>query len=103
MGFDILAASQAAVADRTAKLIDLAHKCGAVRQAGGFATVFAHRVLDQVAKLGVDEFDDAVEAAFNDLSSADKARGDLLKTGADAARAALAWAERAVDKQPNKK
>ena len=26
-----------------------------------------------------------MEAAFNTLSSADKARGDLLKTGADAA------------------
>lgn len=99
MGFDILAASQAAVADRAAKVIDLAHKCGAVRQVGGFATVFAHRVLDRVAELGADNFDDAVEAAFNALlSAADKARGDELQAGVNAARDALAWAERAVDR-----
>ena len=98
MGFDILAASQAAVANRTAKLIDLAHKCGAVREAGGFATVFAHRVLDQVAKLGPDKFDDAVGAAFHALSPADKARGEQLQAGADAAKKALAWAGRTVDR-----
>ncbi|MFZ1802139.1 MAG: hypothetical protein WAW62_03890 [Candidatus Saccharimonas aalborgensis] len=102
MGFDILAASQAAVADRAAAVVKLAHKCGSIHKVGGFGGKFAHQVLDQVAKLGVDEFDAAVEAAFNTLSSADKARGDLLKTGADAARDALTWAERAVDKQPKK-
>lgn len=98
MGFDILAASQAAVADRAAKVIDLAHKCGAVRQVGGFATVFAHRVLDRVAELGADNFDDAVGAAFHALSPADKARGEQLQAGADAARAALDWAGRTVDR-----
>lgn len=102
MGFDILAASQAAVADRAAAVVKLAHKCGAVRQAGGFATVFAHRVLDRVAELGVDNFDEAVGATFHALSPSDKARGDQLQAGADAAKKALAWAERAVDKQPKK-
>lgn len=102
MAFDVLAASQTFAADRAAALIKLAHKCGSVKQAGGFATVFAHRVLDQVAKLGVDEFDAAVGAAFHALPPADKARGEQLQAGADAARDALAWAGRAVDRQPKK-
>lgn len=99
MAFDVLAASQTFAADRAAALIKLAHKCGSVKQVGGFSTIFAHRVIDRVAELGVDNFDDAVEAAFNALlSAADKARGDELQAGVNAARDALAWAERAVDR-----
>ena len=101
MAFDILAASQAAVADRASAVIDLAHKCGSIHKVGGFGGKFAHQVIDQLKKLGPDNFDAAVEAAFNALSAADKARGEQLQAGVDAARAGLAWAERAVDR-PNK-